>query len=332
MMQENLNPVVVKDGNYDTSAPVLTIRIPATSANLGAGFDCIGVALNLWNTFELYHVPEQKEHIIIESFGEAADRLPKDHTNTIARVMFEELDETLGQKAPGPLKIVCRNNIPCGSGLGSSSTAVIAGLVFAHAIARRELTCENADTLKRAVLSRAAEIEGHGDNVVPALLGGLAVITRSANGRLLTHRISTQKQKVVVCVPDFVFLTPKSRAVLPPTLPRSDAIYNIGHAVMTIEALRTGDLKLLARALDDKMHEPYRFPAIPGAIEAREAALDNGAVASCLSGAGPGILSFVENSHERVGEAMKSCFADAGLNARYWILDINETGTEIVLG
>jgi homoserine kinase len=322
----------VKSNIFDITKPFLTIRIPATSANLGAGFDCIGVALNLWNTFELYHVPEQKEHVVIESHGEAADRLPKDHTNTIARVLFEELDETLGQKAPGPLKIVCHNNVPCGSGLGSSSTAVIAGLVFAHAIARRELTVENVDTLKRAVLSRAVEIEGHGDNVVPALLGGLVVVTRSANGRLLTHKVPALNQRVVVCVPDFAFLTSKSRAVLPPALPRSDAIHNIGHAVITIEALRTGDLKLLAKALDDKMHEPYRFPAIPGAIEAREAAFDNGAVASCLSGAGPGILSFAENNHEQVGEAMKTCFAEAGLTARYWILDINETGTEIILG
>jgi homoserine kinase len=311
---------------------MLTIRIPATSANLGAGFDCIGVALDLWNTFELYHVPEQKGHISIESYGEAADRLPTDHTNTIARVLFEELDEMLGQKAPGPLKIVCHNSVPCGSGLGSSSTAVIAGLVFAHAIARRELTCENVDTLKRAVLSRAVEIEGHGDNVVPALMGGLVVVARSANGRLLTHKVPVQSRRVVVCVPDFAFLTSKSRAALPPALPRSDAIHNIGHAVMTMEALRTGDLKLLAKAIDDKMHEPYRLPSIPGAIEAREAALDSGAVAACLSGAGPGILSFVENNHTQVGEAMKKCFAEAGLNARYWILDINETGTEIILG
>jgi homoserine kinase len=331
-MQEILNSIIVKDKISDTTNPVLTIRIPATSANLGAGFDCIGVALNLWNTFELYHISEQKERITIESYGEAADRLPKDYTNTIARVLFEELDETLGQNVPGPIKIVCHNNVPCGSGLGSSSTAVIAGLVFAHAIARRELTCENVDTLKRAVLSRAVEIEGHGDNVVPALMGGLVVVTRSANGRLLTHKVPMPNQRVVVCVPDFAFLTSKSRAVLPPALPRSDAIYNIGHAVMIIEALRTGDLKLLSKALDDKMHEPYRFPAIPGAIEAREAALDSGAIASCLSGAGPGILSFVENNHERVGEAMKTCFAEAGLNARYWILDTNENGTEIILG
>ncbi|MDR1592398.1 MAG: homoserine kinase [Prevotellaceae bacterium] len=322
----------MNDKSFNKTKPVLTIRVPATSANLGAGFDCIGIALNLWNTFELYVVPEQKEYISIDSYGEAADGLPKDHTNTIARVLFEELDETFGQKAPAPLKIVCHNNIPCGSGLGSSSTAVIAGLVFAHALARRALTATNVDSLKRAVLSRAVEIEGHGDNVVPALFGGLVVVTRSTSGRLLTHRIPIRQQRIVVCVPDFVFPTLKARAILPPALPRSDAIHNIGHAVMTIEALRTGDLKLLSKALDDKMHEPYRFPAIPGAIEARQAALDNGAVASCLSGAGPGILSFVENNHEQVGEAMKASFTEAGLNTRYWILNVNDTGTEIILG
>ncbi|MDR2862258.1 MAG: homoserine kinase [Puniceicoccales bacterium] len=314
------------------TTPLLSIRIPATSANLGAGFDCIGVALNLWNTFELHLVPGQEAAVTVESHGEAAATLPKDHTNTVARILFEELDEVLGQKAPGPLKIVCRNNVPCGSGLGSSSTAVIAGLVFAQALARRELTPENLDTLKRAVLPRAVEIEGHGDNVVPALTGGLMVITRAANGRLLTHAIPLPRQRVVVCVPDFAFLTSKARAVLPPALPRTDAVYNIGHAVLTIEALRTGDLKLLAKALDDRMHEPYRVPAIPGAIEARQAALDAGAAASCLSGAGPGILAFAGGEHERVGEAMKRCFADAGLQARYWVLDTTDSGAEISLG
>jgi homoserine kinase len=311
---------------------LLSIRVPATTANIGSGFDCIGAALNLWNTFELHLAPEQSAAVTVESHGEAAAVLPKDHTNTIARILFEELDETLGQNAPGPLKIVCRNEVPCGSGLGSSSTAVIAGLVFAHALARRELTQSNADTLKRAVLSRAVEIEGHGDNVAPALLGGLVVVTRTANGRLLAQPVPIQRQRVVVCVPDFAFLTTKSRAVLPPAIPRTDAIYNIGHAVLTMEALRTGDLKLLARALDDKMHEPYRIPAIPGAIEARQAALDNGAAACCLSGAGPGLLAFAASGHEKIGEAMRHGFFEAGLQARYWVLDTNDGGAEITVG
>lgn len=311
---------------------LLSIRVPATTANIGSGFDCIGAALNLWNTFELHLAPQQTAAITVESHGEAADTLPRDHTNTIARILLEELDETLGQKAPGPLKIVARNSVPCGSGLGSSSTAVIAGLLFAHALARRELTPENADTLKRAVLSRAVELEGHGDNVAPALLGGLVVVTRTANGRLLAQPVALPRWRVVVCVPAFAFLTSKSRAVLPPAIPRTDAIYNIGHAVLTLEALRNGDLKLLSRALDDKMHEPYRIPAIPGAIEARQAALDSGAAACCLSGAGPGILAFAAAEHEKIGEAMRRCFYEAGLQARYWVLDTNDIGTEITVG
>lgn len=311
---------------------LLTVRIPATSANLGAGFDCIGLALDLWNTFELHLAPGQSSPISVESYGEAAATLPKDHTNTIARILFEELNETLGTTPPGPLKIICTNTVPCGSGLGSSSTAVIAGLVFAHALARRELTLATLDALKRTVLPRAVEIEGHGDNVVPALMGGLVVVTRTASGRLLTHPIPSVPQRVVVCVPEFSFLTAKARAVLPPALPRADAIHNIGHAVLTIEALRTGNLPLLAKALDDRMHEPYRLPAIPGAIEARLAAVDAGAAASCLSGAGPGILAFANASHDAIGEAMSRCFADAGLKARHWTLDTNEHGAEIILG
>ncbi|MDR2430451.1 MAG: homoserine kinase [Puniceicoccales bacterium] len=311
---------------------LLTVRIPATSANLGAGFDCIGLALDLWNTFELHLAPGKPGAVSVESHGEAATTLPKDHTNTIARILFEELEETLGQRPPGALKIICTNAVPCGSGLGSSSTAVIAGLLFAHTLARCGRAPVTLDTLKHTVLPRAVEIEGHGDNVVPALMGGLVVITRTPNGRLLTHPIPAAPQRVVVCVPEFSFLTAKARAVLPPTLPRADAIHNIGHAVLTIEALRTGNLPLLAKALDDRMHEPYRLPAIPGAIDARLAAIDAGAAAACLSGAGPGILAFANANHEAIGKAMSRCFADAGLKARHWTLGTNERGTEIIPG
>ena len=268
----------------------------------------------------------------MESHGEGASFLPTDHTNTIARILFEELDEVLDKKPPGPLKIICRNKLPCGSGLGSSSTAVIAGLVFAHALARGDITRDNAHLLRRAVLARAVEIEGHGDNVAPALMGGLVVVSRTANGRLLTHPVPVPRLRVVVCVPEFAFLTAKSRAVLPPTLPRADAIHNIGHAVLTIEALRTASLHLLASALDDRMHEPYRLPAIPGALDARQAALDNGAAAACLSGAGPGLIAFAAEGHDRIGRSMAQCFASAGLPARHWTLDSSEEGTQIIPG
>ncbi|MDR1817737.1 MAG: homoserine kinase [Puniceicoccales bacterium] len=318
-------------GAANDETPIVRLRVPATSANLGSGFDCAGVALTLWNEFELRLAPAQDAPVRVEASGEAAAALPKDHTNVIARILFEELEENLGQSAPGPLKIVCHNNVPCGSGLGSSSTAVIAGLVFAHALARRELTAGNASSLKRAVLSRAVEIEGHGDNVAPALMGGLVVVTRTAGGRLIAHSAALAPQRVVVCVPDFAFLTTKSRAVLPPVLPRADAIYNIGHAVLTLEALRLGDLKLLGKALDDRMHEPYRLPAIPGALEAKQAALDAGAAAACLSGAGPGLIAFAGDDHAKIGEAMRERFAEAGLRARFWVLDTCAEGAEVTV-
>jgi homoserine kinase len=289
------------------------------------------MSLDLWNRFDLSLVPDQHKHISVVSRGEGAFTLPTGRTNPIARVLFEELEETLGQAPPGPLKIVCDNQIPSASGLGSSSTAVIAGLVFAHALGRRELTPENAHTIKRAILSRAVEIEGHGDNVVPALLGGLVVVTRSGTGRLITHRFSCRREKVVICVPDFHFLTPRARAVLPPALPRADAIYNVAHSVLTIEALRTGDLKLLGRVLDDVMHEPYRLPLIPGALDVRQAVLDHGGVGACLSGAGPGLLAFAGEGHNKIGDAMMACFKNAGLKSRYWVLNTSNAGAEIIV-
>ncbi len=311
---------------------LLSVRVPATSANIGSGFDCMGIALNLWNEFELWTAPGQEEAILVESFGEAAERMPRDRSNAIARILFEELEESLGREVPGPLRIVSRCSLPCGSGLGSSSTAVIAGLIFAHALGRPDLNADNIATLRKAVLNRAVEIEGHGDNVAPALLGGLVCVIRTQTGRTLAQPLPCAVRKVVVCTPDFHFLTVKARAVLPPTLPRADAVFNIGHAVLTVEALRSGDLRLLGKSLDDRLHEPYRLPAIPGALDAREAALDAGAAAVCLSGAGPSLLAFAEEGHEQIAAAMVAGFASVGMKAQSRILEVATDGTEITLG
>ena len=285
---------------------LLSVRVPATSANLGSGFDCMGIALNLWNEFELWTAPGQEDAILVESFGEAAERMPRDRSNAIARILFEELEESLGREAPGPLRIVSRCSLPCGSGLGSSSTAVIAGLIFAHALGRPDLNADNIATLRKAVLNRAVEIEGHGDNVAPALLGGLVCVIRTQTGRTLAQPLPCAVRKVVVCTPDFHFLT--------------------------VEALRSGDLRLLGKSLDDRLHEPYRLPAIPGALDAREAALDAGAAAVCLSGAGPSLLAFADEGHERIAAAMVAGFASIGMKAHSRILEVVANGTEISLG
>ncbi|MCS7056544.1 MAG: homoserine kinase [Thermoflexales bacterium] len=305
---------------------LLTVRIPATSANLGPGFDCMGLALDLWNTFELHQ--GNGAGITVESHGEGEDVLPNDKSHLVVRTMIEELTNSMPfDPRHQSYHIVCRNAVPCGSGLGSSSTAVLAGLLFAGAILDPH-GFRSAAGLSRT-LKRAFEIEGHGDNVAPALLGGLVIVV-GHDGEVITHRIVPPPTRVVVCVPRYHFMTSHARSVLPLHYSRSDAVFNVGRAMLVVEALRNGDGALLARAMDDRIHEPYRLPAIPGAIEAKRAALACGALAVALSGAGPGILAFAQENHDAIGQAMQSAFASAGgVSARYWVLDVASSGAQI---
>lgn len=311
---------------------MIRIKLPATSANLGPGFDCMGLALDLWNTFEL-RLEGEVGTVEVETLGEGADVLPKGRTNLLAETVLDDLKDMVPKLGTG-LRIVCRNDVPCASGLGSSSTAVLAGLVFAAAV-RAYAVGEPSfmDALERRhvrdeVLEKAIRLEGHGDNVAPALLGGLILVTSTPQGALI-RRIETPPIKVTVCVPKFNFLTTQSRAAVPTEIPKPDAVHNIARALFVAEALRDGDLALLAKAAHDRLHEPYRVPRIPGAKEARQAALDAGAAAVMLSGAGPGLIAFASGAHAQIGEAMIQAFAEAGLSARAWVLDTAPGGAVI---
>ncbi len=305
----------------------LLARVPATSANLGPGFDCMGVALDLWNEFALSAAPGDGISVTVE--GEGAGVIPLDTSNIVAETLAGEWAR-MGRTdlLPGPgvgYALACRNRVPCGSGLGSSSTAILGGLLLAHGWAGEDLTGEDAQS---SILARAVEIEGHGDNVAPALLGGLIVVTNQ-DGEVLTDRLPIAPMRVVVCVPEFIFPTSEARAALPKSYSRADAIYNIGRAMLVIEALRNHDDALLARAMGDRIHEPYRLPRIPGAAEARLAALDAGAIAVSLSGAGPGLLAFAREGHAAIGAAMVAAFGAAGLPARAWALEISSVGSTV---
>lgn len=305
---------------------MIRVRIPATTANLGPGFDCMGLALDLWNSFEL-HLGEAGSEVVVESHGEGAEKLPTDRSNLVIDTMLRELEKN-GIDLSRNVRIVCHNTIPCASGLGSSSTAVLAGVLFAHSfVAARDHGDPGAIDRERA-LARAVAIEGHGDNVAPALLGGFVIVVPENEG-VITQRIPHVPVKTVVCVPDFLYLTSQARAALPGSYSKEDAIYNIGRAMLVAEALRGGDDELLARSMNDRIHEPYRLKDIPGAMEAREAARTAGALCVTLSGAGPGMIAFARGSYDRIGRAMKEAFVGAGLEARYWILDATAQGTHI---
>ncbi len=305
---------------------MIRVRIPATTANLGPGFDCMGLALDLWNSFEL-HLGSFGHDIVVESHGEGAEKLPKDQTNLIVETMMSELSANKIAKTRN-VRIVCHNTIPCASGLGSSSSAVLAGVLFAHAFLAEKVHSDPAAIDRAKVLDRAVAIEGHGDNVAPALLGGFVIVVPEDEG-VITQRIPHVPMKTVVCVPDFAYLTSQARAALPKSYSKEDAIYNIGRAMLVAEALRGGDDELLARSMNDRIHEPYRIKDIPGASEAREAALEAGALCVSLSGAGPGMIAFSRQSYDRIGRSMKLAFQKAGLEARYWILDATDQGAHI---
>ncbi len=303
---------------------MIRVRIPATTANLGPGFDCMGLALDLWNTFELHLGGKEFR---VETFGEGEGILPADCSNLTVSVFLQEL-ATAGVDAPEGARIVCHNTVPCASGLGSSSTATLAGVLFAQALGQAAKGNDPSDLDMETVLARAVAVEGHGDNVTPALFGGFVIVVPDPSG-VLTQRVPHLPIKTVVCVPDFKYLTSEARAALPDSYSKADAIFNIGRAMLVAEALRAGDDDLLARAMNDRIHEPYRLKSIPGAQSAKDAAVHQGAVSVCLSGAGPGVIAFAREGYDRIGRAMKEAFGEAGLKSRYWILDATERGTHV---
>jgi homoserine kinase len=293
------------------------IKVPATTANLGPGFDALGLALGLWNesTFE----PADDFTVYIE--GEGKGRLAHGKHNMILRAA-QRLADRLGRKLP-PFVVHCVNHIPPGSGLGSSAAATLTGLLAANALTQSALS-------EAEILDLATEIEGHSDNAAPALLGGLVVST-AGEGKMIVRRLPVADMHVTVVLPDFHFPTRQARNALPEQVKRRDAIHNLSRAVLVTEAFRTGDLSLLGEAMTDKLHQPYRLPLIPGAQTALDAMKRTGASAVALSGAGPSLIAFSAQRERSIGEAGRQAFAESGMGARFFELKISPDGAQVQL-
>lgn len=277
---------------------ITTWFVPATSANLGPGFDALGLALTLYNKTT---VSLTGHDLQIEIRGQGADYLPRDTRNLTLRA-FEYLCQRAGQPLPRGLHIVEENAIPSGSGLGSSAAAVLSGLLAAN-----DLLGTPFD--ENGILRLASEMEGHPDNAAAALWGGLTV----SAGSTLVRRFDLPAWTVVVVTPRVYWPTRKARAVLPRRVTRHAAAENIGRAILVTEALRQRDLPLLRQTMQDALHQPYRLPHIPGARQALTAAQKLGAAAA-LSGAGPSLIAFApEGRAEQVGAAMRTAFRRRGV-------------------
>jgi homoserine kinase len=302
----------------------IKVRVPATSANCGPGFDCIGLALDIYSTLELELKPEPGLDITLT--GEGAKYIPTDERNIVWRSIKVLLEKAGMDNLYQGAVITMDNQGPMSRGLGSSATAIVAGLKAANTIIGNPYD-------RKELLQIATEIEGHPDNVAPAIYGGFTISTVNDLGvECFAFRPKCNLQ-FVVAVPDFPLPTREARSVLPKMVKMSDAIYNIGRASMMVAALCRGNVRFLKNVFDDKLHQPFRAELIPGMYDVFEAARKAGAVGACLSGAGPSIIAFIDEERdnaERVGEAMRTAFVRHDVKAAILKPHLDTRGAYIV--
>ncbi|TDU04170.1 homoserine kinase [Streptomyces sp. 846.5] len=276
-------------------AAATRVRVPATSANLGPGFDAFGLALGLYDDV-VVRVADSGLHVDIA--GEGADTLARDERHLVVRSMRAAFDRLGGQ--PRGLEVVCANRIPHGRGLGSSSAAIVAGITAARAV-----TVGGPELLDdAAVLALASEIEGHPDNVAACILGGFTIAWTEAGDEARAITLAPSPDVVpLVFVPSNPVLTEVARGLLPATVPHADAAANVGRAALLVEAV-THRPDLLLPATEDRLHQDYRTPAMPESA-VLVAILRSQGVAAVISGAGPTVLALTDEAtaEKALGEA-----------------------------
>lgn len=289
------------------------ISVPASSANLGPGFDALGLALDLhlFCTFE----PHRELEIFVE--GIDAGDIPSDGSNLIWQTALQ-VASSVDQVLP-PISLRIENQIPIGKGLGSSAAALTAGVVIADLLLGLQWS-------RHQILRKAAEIEGHPDNVSACVLGAVVASSMEPDGE--THAVRVElpaNYGVAAIVPDFVLSTRKARSVLPEMYSRRDAVFNIQHSALLIASLCAGNTDSFSAALQDRMHQPYRAALVPGFADMLELR-EQGLLGCALSGAGPSVLVFYERGYEGVTEAFERLFAKYGVAATTYFTAIQRSG------
>lgn len=302
----------------------VTVTVPATTANLGPGFDCIGAALSLYNRFQFSRLePSATEKLKITVTGQEAAKVKTDESN-LAYQAFIKLYDRLKQSPP-PVAIHIDMQVPLARGLGSSATAIVGGLVGANELAGKPLS-------QVEVMQLAIELEGHPDNVVPALLGGCRLAaSNTPSGSWEICDIPWHPDIVpVVAIPDFELSTAEARKVLPADYSRADAIFNAAHLGLLVRALAAGDRDWLRCALQDKIHQPYRQSLIRGYEAVQEAAVNAGACGMVISGAGPTLLALTDATNAvAVEKGMAAAWMEFGVKADVRAIAIDTQGSQI---
>ncbi|PKM82550.1 MAG: homoserine kinase [Firmicutes bacterium HGW-Firmicutes-14] len=293
---------------------MVRVQVPATTANMGPGFDTLGMALKLYNIVEM---EEAGLNLYIDVEGDGAERIPRGRSN-IVYVAAARVFQITGYEPRG-LRIKITNNIPLARGLGSSASAIIGGLVAANILSGNKLT-------ENELLNLAANIEGHPDNVAPALLGGIVVTVKDDDEIQFVKIEPPAKLRCVVAIPDFPLQTKAAREVLPQAVTISDAVFNISRTALLVAALMKQDFNLLTVAMDDKIHQPYRSNLVPGMKKVFAAARLAGARGVALSGAGPTLIAFCDENTGFIAKVMKETFSQSGLQVKVLELEPNPVG------
>lgn len=312
----------------------VTVRVPATSANMGPGYDCIGMALDMWSELTV----ERSNVFSIESSGDGAENVPSDETNLVCMGVRKAF-EIAGEAVP-PLKYVCRNRIPYARGLGSSSAAIVAGLIAGLVLTGHRLRCWGSESL----LQLAAAIEGHPDNVAPAIYGGIQLGIHNGQ-RWQSERVSIPSGlQIVVFIPNTIGKTADARAVLEDTVTREDAVFNVGRTAWLVNAFNQSRLENLHYGTQDRLHQPQRGKSVyPHLYPLIDAATASGADACFLSGAGPAVMAltsgasgdiFAQRAKERTDTVVAAAMIKAanlvGVEGQVFITQPIETGAYVV--
>ena len=281
---------------------MIKIKVPATSANLGSGFDALGLAINRYNTFTFR-----------PGFGSTDE-------DSLVHLAYNKVFERLGQD-PEPVEIVIQSDIPMARGLGSSAACIVGGVMGANEVLGCPLT-------KEELLKIATEIEGHPDNIAPALYGGM-VVSVMEDGEVYFSKVPVKNEyNYTVLVPDFHLSTKKAREALPKVIPYSDGVFNVGRATLLLAALTTGQDELIKIGLQDKLHQPYRGNLIPGFSHITETLDEFGVLGCYLSGAGPSIMCMVKKEDKATQQKINQFLQEEYPN---WIIyqhSLENTGAQ----
>ena len=293
--------------------------VPASTTNLGPGFDVLGLALKLYSTVE---IEETDSGVRIIVHGVDQDKIPTS-TDNLAFESANYIFQRVGYQPKG-IKLTITNGIPAIRGLGGSGTAILGGLLSANAICGDPFSPDQ-------ILDFAVEREGHPDNITASLLGGLTVAVVDKKNVKAVKLSPPEDLRVVIAIPDYTLSTKEAREVLPQNLDLKSAIYNVSRSSLLVAAVATGKLDMLNVAMQDLLHQPHRAKLIPGFEDVCNSAIQAGALSAALSGAGPSIAAYCITSEDQIASVMIDAFAENGLNAEAKILEVDSAGATVSL-